>query len=295
MSKNSFRKTLIILCAAFLSLSLSAQPWMRGSKVVSDSLYSENLSCYRTYTVFLPDGYDKSGESYPVLYLLHGMGGTDKGWIRGENLKPVLDLLTQSGESVPMIVVCPNAGGPVDKGFKNGYFNMKDWAYEDFFYKEFVPFIEGKYRIKADKAHRAIGGLSMGGGGAVSYAQRHPGMFCAAYAMSALVNIPKGAEHPTPDPDDMMSTLTRSVIEHSCIKYVEEADDATKQNLRSVKWFVDCGDDDFLLDRNLEFYRAMRSAGVPCELRVRDGGHTSEYWHTALYTCLPFVSRVFGK
>ena len=62
-----------------------------------------------------------------------------------------------------------------------------------------------------------------------------------------------------------------------------------------VQWFVDCGDDDFLLDRNIEFFQAMRNAGIPLQFRVRDGGHTNEYWHTALFTCLPFVSRCFGK
>ena len=57
----------------------------------------------------------------------------------------------------------------------------------------------------------------------------------------------------------------------------------------------DCGDDDFLFDCNLDFYQAMRRAHIPCQLRVRDGGHTWEYWHSALYEALPFVSRVFGE
>ena len=98
-----------------------------------------------------------------------------------------------------------------------------------------------------------------------------------------------------PDPTNKMAVLTRSVQEHSCIRYVAEADDARKAQLRTVQWFVDCGDDDFLLDRNIEFFQAMRNAGIPCQFRVRDGGHTSEYWHSALYMCLPFVSRNFAK
>ena len=98
-----------------------------------------------------------------------------------------------------------------------------------------------------------------------------------------------------PDPTNKMAVLTRSVQEHSCIRYVVAADDARKAQLRTVQWFVDCGDDDFLLDRNIEFFQAMRNAGIPCQFRVRDGGHTSEYWHSALYMCLPFVSRSFAK
>jgi S-formylglutathione hydrolase FrmB len=92
-----------------------------------------------------------------------------------------------------------------------------------------------------------------------------------------------------------MAILNKSVRENSCVEYVAGADEATKEKLRTVKWFVDCGDDDFLLDRNIEFIQAMRAAQIPCEFRVRDGGHTWEYWHSALYNCLAFVSRVFNQ
>jgi S-formylglutathione hydrolase FrmB len=135
----------------------------------------------------------------------------------------------------------------------------------------------------------------MGGGGATSYAQRHPDMYCAAYAMSALMNLPGGDMKNTNDKNVKTRELSKSVIENSCVKYVEEANDERKGELRSVNWFVDCGDDDFLLDRNIEFFQAMRRAGIPLQFRVRDGGHTSEYWHSALYLCLPFVSRSFDK
>lgn len=270
-------------------------PWGPQSKVMTDSIHSDILNAYRQYTVYLPVSYDtETTRTYPVLYLLHGMGGVNTSWFNDQRCKDVMDQLVASGEAEQMIIVSPNAGGMVNKDW-NGYFNMPGWAYEDFFYKEFLPHIEKTYRVRADKEHRAIAGLSMGGGGATNYAQRHPEMFCAAYAMSALMNIPAGSENPTPDKNDMISLLTKSVIDNSCVKYVEEADDARKDQLRSVKWFVDCGDDDFLLDRNIEFVQAMRKAFVPVEFRVRDGGHTNEYWHSALYTCLPFVSRCFGK
>ncbi len=208
-----------------------------------------------------------------------------------------MDQLVASGEACEMIIVSPNAGGNPATGAWNGYFNMPGWAYEDFFYKEFLPHIEKTYRVRSDKQHRAIAGLSMGGGGATSYAQRHSDMYCAVYAMSALMDIPAmgQAAGDDPDPTNKMALLTRAVQENSCVRFVREADEARKAQLRTIQWFVDCGDDDFLLDRNLEFYQAMRDAQIPCQLRVRDGGHTNEYWHSALYTCLPFVSRNFGK
>ena len=232
----------------------------------------------------------------PILYLLHGMSGVNTSWFTDQRVKDVMDQLVASGEACEMIIVSPNAGGNPATCW-NGYFNMPGWAYEDFFYKEFLPYIEKTYRVKGDKRHRAIAGLSMGGGGTASYAQRYPDMYCAAYAMSALMNIPVSGEEVgrDPDPTNKMAVLTRSVQEHSCIRYVAEADVARKAQLRTVQWFVDCGDDDFLLDRNIEFFQAMRNAGIPCQFRVRDGGHTSEYWHSALYMCLPFVSRCFAK
>lgn len=290
-------KRLLSIFAIFaVALCTKAQfPWGPQSKIMTDSIHSDILNANRSFTVYLPVSYETQSErAYPVLYLLHGMSGVNTSWFNDQRAKDVLDQLIASGEACEMIVVSPNAGGnPMTEW--NGYFNMPGWAYEDFFYQEFLPYIEKTYRIKGDKGHRAIAGLSMGGGGATSYAQRHPDMFSSAYAISALMNIPAGSENPTPDPKSKMNLLTNAVIENSCIRYVQEADDARKNNLKSVAWFVDCGDDDFLLDRNIEFYQAMRNAGIPCQFRVRDGGHTNEYWHTALFTVLPFVTRNFEK
>lgn len=286
----------LALCLLTLTARAQFPGWGPQSKIVTDSIYSEVLKAHRAYNIFLPKSYEAdTNRKYPILYLLHGMLDTNYGWTMRGHLQDVMDQLTASGEACEMIIVTPNAGGNVYAGDWNGYFNMPGWAYEDFFYQEFMPHIEKTYRVIGDKQHRAIAGLSMGGGGTTSYAQRHSDMFCAAYAMSALMSIPVGSENPSPNPEDKMAILTKSVIEHSCLKYVEEADDARKEQLRTVQWFVDCGDDDFLLDRNIEFYQAMRNAGIPCQFRVRDGGHTWEYWHSALYTCLPFVTRCFGK
>ena len=293
------KKVLFTFLAIFTMLPAYAQfsGWGPQSKVVTDSIYSKILDANRQFTIYLPQSYEVDAtRKYPILYLLHGMSGVNTSWFTDQRVKDVMDQLVASGEACVMFIVSPIAGGNPASCW-NGYFNMPGWAYEDFFYKEFLPYIEKTYRVKGDKQHRAIAGLSMGGGGTASYAQRYPDMYCAAYAMSALMNIPVSGEEAgkDPDPTNKMAVLTRSVQEHSCIRYVAEADDARKAQLRTVQWFVDCGDDDFLLDRNIEFFQAMRNAGIPCQFRVRDGGHTSEYWHSALYMCLPFVSRNFAK
>lgn len=292
--KNAILGFLVLMS----SFSCFAQlpPMNPQSKVVTDSLFSKVLNANRRYSVYLPKSYEtEHHRRYPVLYLLHGMTGTNISWFKDQCCKDVMDQLTASGETCEMIIVSPDAGGDIFTGAWNGYFDMPGWPYETFFYQEFLPFIETSFRIMNDKEHRAIAGLSMGGGGATSYAQRYPDLYCAAYAMSALMDIPAGAQTPSSDPMDKMALLSKAVIDNSCIRYVLDADEKRKEQLAAVKWYVDCGDDDFLLNRNLEFFQAMQNASIPCQLRVRDGGHTSEYWHSALYCCLPFVSRSFGK
>ncbi len=290
------RKPLLIalLAAAVTAVSAQYNPGPQ-SRVVTDSIHSKVLNAYRAYSVFLPKSYEvQTDKKYPVLYLLHGMLDTNTGWYMRGHVKDVMDQLVDSGEAMEMIIVTPNAGGNIYEGVWNGYFNMPGWNYEDFFYTEFLPHIEKTYRILGDKGHRAIGGLSMGGGGSTVYAQRHADMYCACYAMSALMNIPGDNNTPSGG-QTKMDLLTQSVRALSAIDFVKNADAKTIEQLRGIQWFVDCGDDDFLFDVNLAFFQAMRTANVPCQLRVRDGGHTWEYWHSALYTALPFFSRSFAK
>ena len=83
------------------------------------------------------------------------------------------------------------------------------------------------------------------------------------------------------------------VEDNNCVKFVKEAAPEKIADLKTVKWFVDCGDDDFTLKANLEFVLAMQAAEVPMQVRIRDGNHTWEYWHSALYLALPFVSDIF--
>lgn len=287
------KKILLGIALLISSFALVVAQPAAQSRIESASIYSEILNADRAYTVFLPASFDvQKDKKYPVLYLLHGMWGNNLDWANQGRVKDVMDRLVASGEACEMIIVTPDAGGGDPNVFQNGYFDMPNWKYESFFYEEFLPHIEKKYRVYGQKSKRAIAGLSMGGGGATSYAQRHPDMFCAVYAMSALMDIPDAGAC---NPHGKLGILTRSVIENSCVKYVTSADKKRKEALRTLAWYVDCGDDDFLLDCNIEFYRAMRNAGIPCQFRVRDGGHDWEYWHSALYECLPFVSRNFSK
>lgn len=288
-----------MLCASLLlciSLSAFAQ-WTMPPKGKSEShtLESQVLNASRNYTIYLPKSYTTdTTRTYPILYLFHGMSGTHDSWEKEGQVAAVANKLIDSGDAVEMIIVTPDAGGNVNT-CQNGFFDMKNWPYETFFFTEFMPYIETHYRVKAEKAYRGISGLSMGGGGCTRYAQIHPELFNTVYAMSALMDIDQSNKFQGLDPNSLMGILTQSVIDNSCIAFVENADEATKEKLKTVHWFVDCGDDDFLLKVNLDFFWAMKKAGIPLQFRMRDGGHDMEYWKSALYIALPYFSNHFGR
>lgn len=283
------KKFLSFLCLALLVPALSA----RAGKIVTDSLQSKVLGAQVKYNVYLPSGYDKTEQLYPVVYLLHGLTGIYSDWEKLGGMQTVTDELMRSGEARQMVIVMPNAGGPDTHHTWNGYFNMPGWNYEDFFFQEFLPTVETKYRIVGDKGHRAVMGLSMGGGGCVVYAQRHPDLFSSCYAMSGWLDNKIDEVGTSKAPKDCLYYVGEAVKNHSALDFIDNADEATLAALRTVKWFIDCGDDDFLLDLNVGLHQKMRNRKVKSELRVRDGVHNWEYWHTALRWALPFASRNF--
>ena len=279
--------SLIVLLA--FSIGASA------SKIVTDSIFSKKLNCWQKYNVYLPTGFEKSEKQYPVVYLLHGLYGNYSNWEKSGGMKLVADELISSGEACEMVIVMPNAGDSDVRNYQNGYFNVEDWPYEDFFYQEFLPEVEKKYRIIGDKEHRAIMGLSMGGGGSVVYSQRHPEMFSSCYAMSAWLDNKMGEVGGQNAKKDKLYIVAKSVSDNSAVDFVEKADEETVKKLRTVKWFIDCGDDDFLMDLSVLLYQNMRAKKIKAELRIRNGVHNWEYWHTALRAALPFASRNFSR
>ena len=278
------------LLAAALVASLAAQ----AGRVVTDSIQSQVLGATVKYNVYVPNGFNNSNKTYPVVYLLHGFTDDYTAWRDKGQMQTVADELIESGEICEMIVVMPNAGGPNTMETWNGYFNMPGWAYEDFFFQEFMPAVEKKYRAVSDKGHRAVMGLSMGGGGSTVYAQRHPDMFSSCYCMSGWLESDGGHQR-VQGVDDKVYLVTKAVKDHSALAFVENADEATVERLRTVKWFFDCGDDDFLFDLSVKLHQLMRNKRIKDELRVRNGQHNWEYWHTAIRMALPFASRNFSK
>ena len=284
------KKVISLLLGLVVAAAALAQ-----SKVVTESIRSEFLGCEQKFNVYLPAGYD-AARCYPVIYLLHGLYGEYHDWQTQGNMQTVADELIASGELLPVVIVMPNAGNPDIHHYQNGYFNVENWPYENFFFQEFLPAVEKQYNCGGRKGARAIMGLSMGGGGATVYAQRHPDLFSSCYAMSAWLD--NDDSHPVKmnaKKKDKRYYAAKSVREHSALDFIDQADEATIASLRTVKWFIDCGDDDFVLEHSFQLHMKMKAAKVKSELRVRNGVHNWEYWHNALRQALPFASRSFDK
>ena len=279
---------------SFLLGLVVAAAALAQSKIVTESVQSQLLGCEQKYNVYLPDGYD-AAQSYPVIYLLHGLYGDYTDWVKQGNMRIVADELIGTGELRPVVIVMPNAGDADVHHYQNGDFNVKNWPYEDFFFQELLPAVEQKYACGGSKGRRAIMGLSMGGGGSIAYAQRHPELFSSSYGMSAWLDNKQNEVQEGMDPDSKLILTANAVREHSALDFMDKADAATIDRLKTVQWFLDCGDDDDLMPLSVDLYRKMKKAGLRSELRVRNGAHTWEYWHTALRLSLPFASRNFTE
>ena len=284
------RNTLNLLILFLLSINcIFAQ-----SKVFDNlTMNSEILNMDRNYAIYLPPDYETSSRSYPVLYLLHGLGDNQTGWIQFGEVKKIADNAIINGEATPMVIVMPDANtGEV------GYFNIpsKNWMYEDFFFNELMPHVESKYRIKSDKRFRAISGLSMGGGGTLTYALHRPDLFSAAAPLSSATG--------STDVEESLKRIRRYGFEftrdemQSLLKAnhpLELIKDIPLNKLNSVRWYIDCGDDDYLFEDNSLLHIAFSKRGINHEYRVRDGAHTWTYWRESLPTVLEFVSQGFHQ
>lgn len=285
------KRNLTLLFLSLFTLFINAQT---GKVIDNLTMKSEILKGERKFAVYLPPDYETSERSYPVLYLLHGAGDDQTGWIQFGEILRIADKAIIEGTATPMIVIMPDANTG-----KRGYFNSFDgnWNYEDFFFKELIPHVEKAYRIKSEKRYRAIAGLSMGGGGSFVYAMHHPELFSSACPLSAyagplsLDEFKKNAERWGVNSTNE-SKLRSYFDTYSPVALVENT---SIEKLKSVKWFIDCGDDDFLYEGNSLIHIAMRKKEISHEYRVREGGHTWTYWRESLPVVLSFVSDTFHQ
>lgn len=256
------------------------------------SMTSEILKSERKFAVYLPPDYETSERSYPVLYLLHGAGDDQTGWVQFGEVLRITNNAIKDGTATPMIIVMPDANTG-----KRGYFNQgEDWRYEDFFFEELMPYVEQKYRVKGEKRYRAVAGLSMGGGGSFMYALHHPELFSSACPLSAYVGpltIEDFKERLKRRNESYSNAEIKEYFErHNAINLIENM---PADEVKSVRWYIDCGDDDFLYEGNSLVHIAMKKKEIPHEYRVREGRHSWTYWRESLPKVLEFVSQAFHQ
>jgi S-formylglutathione hydrolase FrmB len=270
-----------------------------GKVIEKQTIKSTILGKEVNYTVYLPADYATSERTYPVVYLLHGFTDDNTGWVQFGEVNRYADKAIADGTIPPMIIVMPNG----DSSFYINAYDGKE-NYEDFFVKEFMPAVEKIFRIKAEKKYRGIGGLSMGGYGTLVYALKHPDLFAAAAPFSAAV-WDDDAITAMPEQNynvvigklfgrDLKgkNRLTKTWYENSVLKIVA---DRNPEDLKKVRFWIDCGDDDFLIKGNCLLHIALTEKKIPHEFRVRDGAHNWTYWRTGITDALQFIGDSFHQ
>ncbi len=261
------------------------------------SFKSAILKKEKKYAIYLPKGYETSQRSYPVLYLLHGGGGNQSNWIQNGEVQRIADKAIDEGIAASMIIIMPDAEMTYYMNNVNGNF-----PFEDFFIQELIPYIEKNYRCRSGKRYRSIAGLSMGGFGALLYSIHHPEIFSACAALSAAVWTDEQInEMPQTEYWRRFGSAMGQVKEgekritdfwnqNNILFLVKQIREEQK---KSVRFYLDIGDDDFLYKGNSLLHISMRELNIPHEYRVRNGAHTWEYWRNALPDVLVFASESF--
>ena len=285
-------KYVFSLCIVLASFSITAQ----NGKVLESLVFESRIVSYPVkYTVYLPADYETSNRSYPVLYLLHGYSDDETGWVQFGEANSIADRGVANGDFPPCIIIMPD-------GKVTWYVNSADGKdrWEDMFIGELIPFVEKEYRIRAKKEFRAIAGLSMGGNGALLLAMHHPDLFSSCVAMSAGTftdeEIIGNDQY-----DQYFKNIYGEKPENGVSGHWKAnsplylLDSVDKEKLKSVRFYIDCGDDDFLYKGNSALHVKMRNLEIPHEYRVRNGGHEWQYWRTGLYDGLKFISETFHR
>jgi len=286
---------LLLLFIFSFTIGLFAQGIVKEKQVIKSAILNREVH----YSIYLPSDYHTSDRAYPVTYLLHGYGDSDDGWIQFGEINRLADEGIQTGKMPPMIIVTPD-------GFTSFYINAADGSmnYEDFFIKELIPHIEKTYKVKAERKYRGIAGLSMGGYGALMYALKYPNLFVASAPLSAAVWTDNDIVNLS---DNMYNSLfgssmgknlkgkDRLTAAWQANSPMAIIDKKTTAELSTVKYWIDCGDDDFLTVSNAELHIVLINKKVPHEFRMRDGAHNWTYWRTGIVDALSFIGDNFRQ
>ena len=242
--------------------------------------HSPTLNKERRMTIYTPPGYESSKQNYPVLYLLHGMGGDENAWTELGRASQILDNLIARGAAKPMIVVMPNGhviidaapGETADGFYKPNTFRLRgSFAGEmEKSFPDIIQFVEKNYRVKADKAHRAIAGLSMGGLHSIAISANYPNTFDYIGLFSAA----------TPQENEKIE------VYHN----LDQKFKLQKENGYQLYW-IGMGKTDFLYQSGALFRNKLDEIDMKYTYYESQGGHTWRNWRIYLSEFAPLLFK----
>ncbi|MCA9170050.1 MAG: esterase family protein, partial [Planctomycetales bacterium] len=224
---------------------------------------SKTVGTTRKMQVYTPPGYS-TNQKYPVLYLLHGIGGDETEWQRFATPNVLLDNLIAAGKAKPMIVVMPNGRAQKnDRAEGNVFASANAFAvFERDLLDDVIPAIEAKYSVDSQREQRAIAGLSMGGGQSFNFGLQHLDTFAWIGAFSAAPN--------TKQPQELIPDV-----------------DATKAQLLAL--WISCGNKDGLIRISQGMHQFLKQNEIAHTWHVDGNGHDAEHWRNSLYWFLQTV------
>lgn len=267
-------------CAVLLLIACTAAVAVRAATVEKISIPSKKMGKSVPAALILPDEYKQSTKRFPVLYLLHGAGGSYRDW-------PYNTKIADLADEHAMIVVCPDGGGtswyfdsPINPGSQ----------YETFIAKECVDYIDAHYRSKADRECRAVCGYSMGGHGALFLGIRHRDVFGMASAISGGVDIrPFPNNWGIKDRIGDIRTHRGNWDKFTVINLAK----GLKNGELAIS--LDCGDKDFFLRVNRALRDQLMKDGIAHDYVERPGGHDWDYWKDAIKRQIPIIDGYFRR
>ncbi len=325
----AFALALMLLAPAVGGAQAARARSVRAGRVVTDSLWSYALGTYKKVQVYLPPSYDGSSARYPVAYYLHGWSGDETNWVKAGRITTSMDTLVAGGMR-EMIVVMPDGDDswwttsialpdvpgclrtlPDYAGDGSSY--CVPWPhYDDYVNYDLVRYVDATYRTRADRAHRGIAGLSMGGFGAVLLALQYPETFAAAASHSGVVWplewAPEGVlDRPAGTPDSTWTRLWKNAVGKS-IRSVFGRDTAAWYSRDPARMLdrakargamlpalkADCGTGDPFLAGNRAFRDALRARGVTLAYDEHPGVHDWAYWRTHARESLAWLATLIA-
>ena len=282
----------MIVCVAICAVPAAAPPGRAECRAAPSTILGHPVP----YCVILPGDYDAdSTRVYPILYFLHGLGENEQSLLNSGGLQLIQDLREQKriGE---FLIVAPRGG-------RSFYINSRDGKvrYEDFLVREFLPYIESHYRVRAERRSRGIAGVSMGGYGALRLALRYPNLFVTVSANSpALIE-----QLPKVQVSDAQAVAVATELGGAFGSPVNAAFWERQSPFTIVKdeprpvglrIYFDCGtDDEFGFNKgNEQFNDLLTARGIPHEFHLYPGGHDWEYFAEHLPASFEFQSHAFG-